>query len=115
LGFIFFAREYLCSNLRASTRQGAEGQGVVDILLKYCRDSVAAEKMLDGKSRSRFGGGAGGFSGSWDGGMEEGDGGEDAATAALREDKGTKLKHSKGGKNSEKKNAVPKMLRYAEP
>ena len=49
------------------------------------------------------------------GGGGEGDGGEDAATAALREDKGTKLKHSKGGKNSEKKNAVPKMLRYAEP
>ena len=83
--------------------QGAEGQGATDILLKYCRDSAAAESNRD-KRKGR----SGGFSGGGDPAVDENDA-EDPATAALRADGRIKVIKDRGAKKRKKKEE-PKML-----
>lgn len=82
---------------------GAEGQGATDILLKYCRDSAAAESSRDSKRRWRSGGAVGGGNAA-----EDEDDAEDAATAALRGDGRIKVKDRAAKKR--KKKEEPKML-----
>jgi len=84
---------------------GAEGTGAVDLLMKYCRDSVAAEKALHAFKKSV----ASGFEENDD---EEG---EDPATAALRQDGSVKFLgdrkkagKGKGGGLSKQKGRAPK-------
>jgi len=68
---------------------GAEGTGAVDLLIKYCRDSVAAEKALHVAKKSA----ASGFE------VNDDEEGEDQATAELRKDRSVK---SLGDRKSKK-------------
>ena len=86
---------------------GAEGSGATDILIKYCRDSVAAEKAMYSKKTTSFGA------------ENEDDDGDDPATAALRNDQslkkaGVRYLHNTGKpKSKEHARAVkagPKIL-----
>ena len=80
----------------------------VDILLKYIRDSVSAEKAKESRGRSSRFGSFGSFGGGGDAGID--DDAEDAATAALRQDKSVKLVKEKKGGKAKKAKEVPKML-----
>ena len=59
--------------------QGAEGAGAVDILLKYIRDTNAAERARDGKAKKWGGGGRGGRAAGRQGGRAAGQQGGRAA------------------------------------
>ena len=97
--------------------QGAEGAGAVDILLKYIRDTNAAERARDGKAKKWGGGGRGGVEAD---GLEGADNLDHEGETEMPRDtklkfKGTRTNLKKGGKENSKKalNAAkkgPQML-----